>query len=642
MARMKIKKGRLTQFKGIMDAEMNFFDRMMLLGHNGSYKTTWADGFYWTIADRDYLLKSNPEVHNQNLDVSEPSAEWVLDLNGREVTIRKFQKDARTRKQIDDGAPVRISNQFEVNGVPKSQKDFVAYLEENGIDLDKFLLLSHPEIFTSQKACDCRKILFGMVSDITDKEIADSLPDCEDVGGLLENYSVEEISAMKKREKKEADENLDAIPQQIIGLEKGKVDINVSEFVAQRDTLQAEITALEEQIMAHRKESPEALNKELVLLKNEYDALVAEANSERVAKLTEANEVIGTKRVELEKKEYEKNTHLSSLTHVMEKKKSLESEFEQLSHEYQEWKSAEFDPMSQKCPYCGQNLPVHEIDKLHDKFVADRQKHMDDANKRALEVKRQIHGCEQLIKQTNYAIENIETQLVEWREEIERLSANREQLETVITVDGTDKGKEVLRKIAEVTHRLNQRDEFKAQEEQLYAQKRDKEYAVRELNETIGSVKVNDRIDKQIEELKQKQVEYRQARSNANKILDQLALISMEKNRRLTDAVNSHFEIVKFKLFEQQKNCEYKNCCIPMIRSEDGEYRTFGESANTALMVRAKLDIISGLQKFYDIYVPVILDGAECLDSKNSAMLHMDTQLITLSVSDRPLTVEGE
>ena len=128
---------------------------------------------------------------------------------------------------------------------------------------------------------------------------------------------------------------------------------------------------------------------------------------------------------------------------------------------------------------------------------------------------------------------------------------------------------------------------------------------------------------------------------NAQKILDQLAKVSMQKNKMLTDQVNSHFEIVKFKLFDQQKNGEYKDCCIPLIRNDDGEYRVFGESANTALEIRGKLDIISGLQKFYGQYYPVFLDGAEALDSQNMAQIHMDTQLITLSVSNEPLTVRS-
>ena len=77
-----------------------------------------------------------------------------------------------------------------------------------------------------------------------------------------------------------------------------------------------------------------------------------------------------------------------------------------------------------------------------------------------------------------------------------------------------------------------------------------------------------------------------------------------------------------------------------MIQTADGTYKTFGESANTALEVRGKLDIISGLQKFYDQNLFVFLDGAECLDEENMRRIHMDTQLITLSVSDDDLKVE--
>ena len=162
------------------------------------------------------------------------------------------------------------------------------------------------------------------------------------------------------------------------------------------------------------------------------------------------------------------------------------------------------------------------------------------------------------------------------------------------------------------------------------------------MEDRIAETKVNERIDRQIAELKQKQREYSQAEANAQRILDQLSEVSMAKNKALTDQVNSHFEIVRWELFEILKNGEYRDCCVPLIRNSNGEYRKFGESANTALEVRGKLDIISGLQNFYDQHLPVFADGFEALDEENAKLIHMDTQLITLSVSEEPLTVRSE
>lgn len=642
MARLKLKTLILDQFKGVTHAEYTFGDRSRVTGENAAGKTTLADSWVWLMTDKDYSLKSNPEVHPDFMEESEPSVTAVCDIDGKEITLRKFQKDSRTRKQVESGAPVRISNQYEVNSVPKSMKDFVSALEEYGVDVDTFLLLSHPEIFTSQKSTDCRKILFGMVSDITDKEIADSLSGCEELSDLLDNYKADEIAAMKKRELKEASENLKIIPEQIIGMERSKVDIDVSEFQTQKQTLQEEVAALEEKIMELRITPIGELNQTLVRLERENKALTAEANSERVAKLTEANAIIGDLKIKLKQTEAEKERLADTINNCMAERNANSNRFEELASEFQKTKASEFDPTDKKCPYCGQDLPVHEIDKMAKKFEEDKREKMNAINKEAARVGRENRELGARIPELQKQLSLIDGQIQIMQEDIEKRCQERAKLETPIDASGTPESKEILRQIAEIHHKMNMRDELQAQEDKLYADKRDLEYSIRELDSRIAEARVNDRIDKQIAEAKQKQKEYAQAEANAQKILDQLAEVSMQKNKMLTDQVNSHFKIVRFQLFKTMKNGEVVDCCIPLVKSNDGTFFKFGESANTALEVRGKLDIISGLQKFYDQHLPVFLDGAEALDSDNMAQIHMDTQLITLSVSDEPLTVSSE
>lgn len=642
MAKLKLKMLVLDQFKGVTHAEYTFGDESFVSGYNGSGKTTLADAWLWLMTDKDYSLKSNPEVHPDFMAQSEPSVTAVCDVDGKEVTFRKFQKDSRTKKQIEAGAPVRISNQYEVNAVPKSQKDFTAYLEELGIDTNNFLLLSHPEIFTSQKSADCRKILFGMVSDITDKEIADSLADCVELSKLLESYKADEITAMTKRSLKEASENLKVIPEQIIGMERSKVDIDVSEFEKQRDTLKAEITALEEKIMETRVPSIGDLNQELIRLEREQKALTAEANSERIAKLTESNAVIGELKRQYREAEDEKNRVVTLIDEYMGDQRTLSKQYRELADEFQKVKDSEFDAEAQKCPYCGQDLPIHEIDKMAKHFEEEKRNRMDEVNKAARDAKNKFNELKKEIPKLQKRLSDMDTQLDAMRKDIDTKSAERIKWETPIDASGTPESQKILEEIVTVHHKINRRDELQREFDKILADKRDREFAVRQLEDRIAETKVNDRIDRQIAELKQKQREYSQAEANAQRILDQLSEVSMAKNKALTDQVNSHFEIVRWELFEILKNGEYRDCCVPLIRNSNGEYRKFGESANTALEVRGKLDIISGLQKFYGQQILVFLDGAECLDANNTAQIHMDTQLITLSVNEEPLTVRSE
>lgn len=130
---MKAKKLILDSFKGVTHGEYDFSDITTIQGKNGTGKTTLADAWFWLFTDKDYDLQSNPEIHPDFMEESEPSVTAVLDVDGKEVKVRKFQVDMRTKKQKEQNAPLRISNKYEINDVPKSQKDFVRELNERGI-----------------------------------------------------------------------------------------------------------------------------------------------------------------------------------------------------------------------------------------------------------------------------------------------------------------------------------------------------------------------------------------------------------------------------------------------------------------------------------------------------------------------------
>ena len=86
----------------------------------------------------------------------------------------------------------------------------------------------------------------------------------------------------------------------------------------------------------------------------------------------------------------------------------------------------------------------------------------------------------------------------------------------------------------------------------------------------------------QIADMQQKQREYGQAKADAERILYQLKEVSKRKNKLLVEEINQHFGIVRWKLFDFQKNGEYKEVCIPTVLDEEtGIYKVFGDTTNT-------------------------------------------------------------
>lgn len=625
---MQIKKIILSQFKGISNAEFAFDGNIIISGQNGSGKTTVADSYFWLFTDKDYSLKSSPEVHPDFLEGSEPSVEIICDIDGREISFRKFQKDSRTRKQREAGAPVRISNQYEINSVPKSQKDFDSALTEYGIDKDKFLLLTHPEIFTGMKSADCRKILFGMTSDVTDKSIAESMENCKEVSALLGNYTAEEITAIQKRTKKEADQNLDIIPQQIVGMEKSKIQIDVKSLTEQKDALQTDISNLESVLENNPLPEIGDLNEKIAMCENQMRIMASDANSQRIMKLSLARDIQADLKRQKSDLEYDFQTAIGAEEERKARIETLKGEYQSLANSFQKLKAIEFDESSNICKYCGQPLPADQAEQNRKKFTDEIERQKTAINRQAASIKKQIKELESHpVEAPDHAkIDELSKQIEDKQKEIDSLSVE-------VDVTGTDEYKMYLAEIQKVREQIADLDAKSMEQQNMRIQISEKRVQMNHVSDQIAQSAVNAHIDEKIAEAKEQQKQYAQASANAEKILDQLSRISMKKNEMLTEQVNSHFNGVKFQLFEQLKNGEYKDCCIPLVPTADGEYRDITFSANTAAIVRGQLAIISGLQRFYGQNLPVFLDGAECLDSVNS-QIETDFQLIQLRVSD--------
>ena len=171
---------------------MNLRDVNEIFGENGAGKTTIATAWLWLMSDRDYAIRSNPSVQPLGVEECTPRVEFLVDIDGTEVTLAKYQ--TKIQKTANS---VAYSNSYEVNQVEYGERDFKNKLSEYGIDFDLFLPSSHIEVFSSQKANDMRKVLFSMASQKTDLEIAKGLDDCSEVQKLLEIKTIDEIKAMQ-------------------------------------------------------------------------------------------------------------------------------------------------------------------------------------------------------------------------------------------------------------------------------------------------------------------------------------------------------------------------------------------------------------------------------------------------------------
>lgn len=663
--RMILKSLHIENFKGVKDKTYEFGKTTRVSGMNRRGKTTIGAAWYWLTSDKNYELVSNPNIRPDNIEDCIPTVTADVDVDGKEITLSKMQKRKVGKPDKNGVSKVTITNTYEINSVPKTERDFKAYLEELGFEFDKFLICSHPNVFTKdlslkKKQDEMRKSLFAMASAKTDLEIAQMCKDTADVAKLLESYKFEEIEAMNNASKKKAVEQLDAIPNQIIGLEKAKVDVDVAEQELLKADLERKIEALED-LMAKSDVRIDEMRSEEMHCQFEMSAIAQTMNDE-----------LSSKKREIENQKYNHERKLEDVRSSIRKAQdSIERNKKTISEQtikkadlvkkYKEEKEKKFDDSkwvfdenSTVCSLCGQKLPEDKIESLRADFSQRKADAIEIFNEEHAKTLAMIvddgNACAEMIKKLtkdNKKLENMinalklheaeEIDIIKgFDEQISKIPACADYMQNAEYAKLKAKQDKLLSDIAELESKGADKvvEDAKADIAKLKSQ-------LDEVNKVIAQAENNVRIDEQVADMQQKQREYEQAKADAEKILYQLKEVSKRKNELLVEEINEHFGIVRWKLFDFQKNGEYKEVCIPTVLDEEtGIYKVFGDTTNTGREIEAKIDICNSFQKFFDMYVPIFLDGAESINDEYVPVV--DTQLILLTVSeDKQLKVEG-
>ena len=672
MKKIEVREIRLTDFKGQSEKKIEFGHRTVVSGKNGCGKTTLADAFMWVFCDKDYSLKSNPDIRPDDGRECLPRVDIDLAIDGKPVSVAKYQK--RTESKPKDGKPgkVALSNKYEINGVPKAERDFKSDLKERGFDFDNFLMLSHMEIFTGLKDADARKILFSMSDGAgkSDLEIAKTVPDCAELVPLLETYKADEIKAMNSATLKKAEEQLKAIPNQIIGMENSKVDADVAELELQKNALQEQISDLETQIAQAGNEKAGEIKAELAGLRTK----LLEAESRAKADSLKQKSLVCNKISDLELDRNIKTSELNKKTSALEslraQKKELLEKLQNARTQYPkikdtEWdntvlesiKSETFKDADTICPTCGQSLPPEQIEQLKSRFEQKKQERINQQLKAKEEweqgKKRKLDEVIEVGNKASVDMKEAHKQEETLTSEISKLTDELEQIKTSLDVEnknmevipkepdlsGNAEYQQILASIKEKMQELNSLDDGEEAKKQLSEQLSDKKQELAAVNQKIGESNNNARIDEQIGKLEASRKEYSQKKADAQMILDELKSLSMAKNTALEDAVNQYFDGVKVKLFDTQKNGEVVDACIWYVKDKDDNLKKLIGNANTALMMKGKIAIMDGLQKFYDVSYPIFVDCAAELDNSSLAGIKADAQLIFLKVAEGDMTV---
>lgn len=628
-----LKRVVLENFMCYAHAEFDFYAITKIMAKNGKGKSTIATAYLWCLFNCNYELKDNPvvrrEVDGKSVDDMDTSVELTLDVDGKEITMKKVQ----VRTYNKDKTGYKDDNSYYINDVRKNLKDFNTYLD---VDMNVFKMCSNVNAFLNQKPAEMREYLFSLIGDVTDLDIASQKAELAELVPLLNKYTVEELSAMNKATKAKITKDLPILDGQIKEKERDiqlKQAIDVSDLELQKNSLKEQIADCaakqtdNDKLMAeYDKASSDILN-----LKFELSDMSRKANEDNVKARREIEDKISDKQFlvrQTEKTITETEHDILNTKGTIQRNEML---IEDLRNQYRTAHSRTFDENSLICSYCKQEYPEDKKEELRADFESHRAMELKVITDRGNSAKDTLDIEKETLRTLDLEYSEHKKNLEMLNATIADLKKQLSELPQEIDVSVTEEYKALEQQITEKEQAMHKANDISAVKAEIKAQ----ETALRQqLAECESQIAKSDTAadEQRLEELKQTRVDSEQNKANAEKILDLLDELDKAKNEALTEAVNSHFGLVKWQLFEYAKNGNYKSCCIPTV---DGK-SILTTMSNKGNRILGRVDICNSIQKISGISVPIILDDSESLDEDNQKKVAemVDSQLIMLIVND--------
>lgn len=635
---------KIENFKGIKVFEMRFGGKNVhVFGTNATGKTTLVDAFQWLLFDKDSTGNSKfnikpidprteKEIHNL-----ETSVEAVLKLDNNEITLKKVFKEKWVKQngQTDREFAGHTTDYF-IDGVKKRKTDYVNKVSEI-VDEEVFKMITNVLYFNNLDWKKRRDIILTLCPDVSVEEVIKFKPDLKYIKDELIKYEANDLREMYRAELRKLNSKLEEIPIRIDELLKtdysvlnsfdnekanGQLQLLQSRLdeiriAKNQDNSRAEILNLEAEIknlMADKKmlenyksdkqERLEAIITEGRKIKNEIEDL-----ENRIARLSENN------------KAYEDN-----IQSLLENKNKLYKK-------YDEVQAQQFT--NDKCAYCGQVLPQNKLDELLKQFNSQKVEKLEEIRNEGLRINDRIKEYQIKIQDAQAEIEKLTAQLNELKAQRELKLQEYEKVNSIHEANpNQEKINEINSKIAKLEVTISELknktsvNPFADEETKINRE-------IERINYLLSLSKQKESTEARVAELEEEKKQVASAYSVTNNKLILCEAFIVAKAELLEKAISSNFEMVKFRLFEQQINGGITPTCVATV---DGV--PFSD-VNNAKKVNAGLDIIKALQKVYEVKAPIFIDNAESVVK----YLDMpDTQFIKLYVSeaDKQLRFEIE
>lgn len=622
MKSIVIRQLTLLNFKGIRNLTVDFDEsETNIFGYNGTGKTTIFDAFTWLLFGKD--SKDRKDFNIKTLDANNQPIERIphevtacIEVNGEKINLKKCYNEVWTKKR---GSAVETFNGHSVecfyNDVPCSVTEYAKKIAEL-CDEQVFKLITNPLYFTAQKKDYQRTMLFRLAGDVTNDDVLARYPEFADLVAMLSGKTLEELKREVHSKKRKIKDGIDNIPARI---DERKRDMPETQDWCK---LESEIADLERQLaeiegqIADRSKSYNELTKQkqeiarqLSKVKSditarEYDLkdkLLAEYNQGKrenenaVQRMATLNNDRRYKTISLQRAEKELADYQAERTTLLEEWRNIKSE------------TLIIDDDTFYCPTCKRQLDESDIEAKKEQMSAEFHTTISlklERNKaKGMEVKAAIEAKEAEIASIKNAIFNIDN-------EIAQITASK-AYSTVPAMPDIAPAINADRTIIELRNKAFE----------LHNQL-DKEVALPETSDLTDrkliiedSIRANkiwladrERIaanNKRIAELEKEYTESQAQLAELEGVEYNIQQFSKARIEQVESRINGMFNLVRFKMFEQQINGGEIETCEATVNGVP-----FSD-LNDAMKINAGLDIINAISRANGIVAPIFIDNRE-------------------------------
>ncbi len=657
MKRIKLEKLVLQNFKGSTDRTIEFSERTVISGANATGKTTILDAFMWLLFNKDSSgatsFQIRPlDVDGRQIDNVEIMVEGSLDVDGKKVTLKKVQKQIwRKRRGTDVTELQGNENLFEINGYPKSEKDYKEYISDL-LEEKMFKLITNPQAFTALPWKEQRAVLMRLVDDVSDIAIAESDSQFSELIPELEQASADDIrkkytKALNTWKKKQVE-----IPARIDEVSKQLVDIDVAEKELHANYLREQIADTERQYEEADSSVKEfdRINNQILEIKGEIrmiydvaDRKLREQAAEIQNRKDSGYEGFNEARQRIRMCELDIERVQSSIERKESEKKQLQDEWRaEKAKEFPAYEGfPEFD--GDICRACGQALPEGKRMENLAAYEERKKKHLSDyeKSKEAFELSKKerlaqiadkgnatvaaIKKHQGELEQLTADLEKVKKDSIRFNKMKSDAMAEFDKLPLKPDLSGNQEYESLqlqLSKLEEGMKSMSTGADYRSQLRIKLAGLREELSAV---EKEIASAD-NTAVEERIAELQAEQREVGQKVADQERMICMLESFVMEKMDKVSGMINAKFNTVSWKLFDTQINGGMKETCECKINGVSYS------DLNNGHQIIAGLDIISSLSALYGVTAPAFIDNAEALNDFN--IPDMDGQMVLLKVSD--------